>query len=73
MYTNPFSAFANIVKTEGAGALYKGIGIVVFSAAPAQALYFSGMESFKKLAGAESIAISFAAGVNAQLWASFIW
>lgn len=72
-YSNPITAFASIMRTEGAGALYKGIGIVVASAGPAQALYFSGYETCKQFFDKESAIGSFAAGCTAQLWASFVW
>jgi hypothetical protein len=72
-YSNPFTAFTSIIRTEGFATLYKGVGIVVASAAPAQALYFSGYETCKRFVGKESAVGSFAAGCTAQLWASVIW
>ena len=42
LYKGPFQAFSHILRTEGVGSLYRGAGIVVFAAAPSQALYFGG-------------------------------
>ena len=46
-YGGPIDAFMSIVRNEGVLSLYKGIGVVIGAAAPAQALYFAGYESFK--------------------------
>ena len=45
VYDGLLSGFATILKTEGVGALYSGIGAVCAGAAPAQALFFGGMTS----------------------------
>ena len=73
MYSGPITALSSIIRQEGILSLYKGVGIVIASAAPAQALYFLGYESCKVVIGTESIASSFIAGCNAQLFASCIW
>jgi hypothetical protein len=73
MYSGPITALSSIIRQEGIISLYKGVGIVIASAAPAQALYFLGYESCKRVIGTESIASSFIAGCNAQLFASCIW
>lgn len=72
LYRGPISACYHIARNEGLGALYKGVGIVVLAAAPAQALYFLGYETFKAAAG-DSVFSSFGAGMCAQLSASCIW
>jgi hypothetical protein len=65
-------ALVTIIRNEGIFSLYKGIGVVIAPAAPAQALYFAGYESFKSLSGNSAVS-SFGAGCSAQLCASFIW
>ena len=69
-----------ILRAEGVGALYKGIGAVMVGAAPAQALYFVGYEGMKELLqavggeGARKSAMGgFAAGFGAQLVGSVAW
>jgi hypothetical protein len=63
----------SIIRTEGVLSLYKGIGVVVGAAAPAQALYFTGYEAFKALNFNNNIVGSFGAGCFAQFCASVIW
>ena len=76
LYKGPLTALSSIIRYEGVLSLYKGVGIVIASAAPAQALYFLGYESCKSVLGGvneSSLASSFIAGCNAQLFASCIW
>ncbi len=49
LYKGPISAFRHILRTEGFGSLYKGVGVVVCAAAPSQALYFGGYEGVRRL------------------------
>ena len=71
-YRGPFHATASIIRSEGVGALYTGLGAVLSAAAPGQALYFAGYEVFKSVLPASSLS-SFAAGVGAQLCGSVAW
>mmetsp|Transcript_104087 Transcript_104087/g.315941 ORF Transcript_104087/g.315941 Transcript_104087/m.315941 type:complete len:294 (+) Transcript_104087:84-965(+) len=73
-YRGVTHALATIVRSEGIGALYRGLGAVLVGAAPAQGLYFGGYESAKALLGAGQSGVgNFAAGVCAQLCGSICW
>ena len=64
-----------MVATEGPLSLYKGIGIVVVGAAPAQALFFGGM-TFAQTYGTDLVgasAANFGSGFFAQLVGSLAW
>lgn len=69
---NPISLLLHIGSKEGAGALFRGVGVVVAAAAPGQAMYFTGYEFVKKTTQNSPFA-SFASGVAAQLCGSLIW
>jgi hypothetical protein len=71
-YKGPISGLAFIARTEGFRSLYKGIGIVVASAAPGQALYFAGYETIKRVGGSNPFA-DFIGGVTAQMCGSLAW
>ena len=68
-------AATSIVRTEGAGALYKGLGVVVATAAPAQALFFLGLDATNDALKPRlpPAVASFAAGFCAQLCGSMLW
>jgi len=72
VYRGPLHALGSILRTEGAGALYIGVGAVLAAAAPAQALYFWGYETCRTLLPAHPLS-SFAAGFGAQLCGSIAW
>ena len=66
-----------IVRAEGVGALYRGIGAVYVGAAPSTAFYFASMEMSKSALGNDasdpSPLASFATGCAAQLAGSLAW
>jgi len=69
---------AGTAAAEGATAslytgLYKGMGAVVVGAAPAQALYFSGMLMVQDYAEGGGALTNFAAGIGAQMCGSVAW
>ena len=70
-YTGTFDAFRSILRTEGAGGLYKGASAIVW-ATPACSLYFLGYETAKK-AGENTPAVHAGAGFFAQLCGSLLW
>ena len=72
VYDGLLSGFATILKTEGVGALYSGIGAVCAGAAPAQALFFGGMTATKQAMG-DSPQADFVSGLAAQLTGSLAW
>jgi len=72
LYTGPISGMRHMIRNEGALSLYKGVGVVVAVAAPAQAMYFAGYELARSLLG-KSGSSTFIAGVCAQLSASICW
>mmetsp|Transcript_44256 Transcript_44256/g.87116 ORF Transcript_44256/g.87116 Transcript_44256/m.87116 type:complete len:261 (-) Transcript_44256:239-1021(-) len=72
VYRNPFHAARMMLVNEGVASFYVGLGAVLASAAPAQALYFAGLETFKVVLPAHP-ASSFVAGVGAQLCGSVAW
>lgn len=73
-YSGVTSAFWQILKAEGPVALYRGLGGVIFAAAPAQGMFFGGYEAAKAVLGkGQSSAGNFAAGVFAQLCGSLCW
>lgn len=73
-YRGVCHGFAQIVKSEGPTALYRGLGIVLVGAAPAQGLYFAGYETVKSAVGDGSSTLgNFFAGVCAQLCGSLAW
>ena len=47
-YKGLFDGFRHIIKHEGPTAVYKGLGIVLLGAAPAQGLFFYGMTTVQK-------------------------
>eukprot|EP00968_Pinguiococcus_pyrenoidosus_P015421 scaffold1424_cov237-Pinguiococcus_pyrenoidosus.AAC.12 len=80
VYSNPIGALAQILRAEGVGALYKGVGAVVVAAAPAQALFFVGYEGSRdalEWMGGQKARNSawgtFGAGFVAQLVGSIAW
>jgi hypothetical protein len=72
VYKGFFDGFTTILRTEGIGALYSGIGAVCVGAAPAQALFFAGFEATKSVLG-DTETGNFAAGLMAQLTGSLAW
>ena len=66
---------ANLNSKEGVGALYKGVGVVVATAAPAQGLFFLGNDTAREALRPHlpAAAASFAAGCVAQLCGSLCW
>lgn len=78
-YTGTVDAFTSVLRSEGWRALYKGVGIVMFSTIPAHALYFTGYEVIKKnLLPSRSAAdkgpvVHFMAGVGAEVGGAMIW
>jgi hypothetical protein len=53
--------------------VYKGLGVVLLGAAPAQALYFGGMKGTQAIFGEDSATGNFVAGLAAQLTGSLTW
>ena len=72
VYKGFLDGFATILRTEGVGALYSGIGAVCVGAAPAQALFFAGYEGAKSVLG-DTESTAFVAGITAQLTGSLAW
>ncbi|CAJ1328497.1 unnamed protein product [Effrenium voratum] len=71
-YRGVTHALLHILRNEGPFALYRGLGVVVVGAAPAQGLYFGSYEAAKKSLGGGHSG-NFAAGVCAQLAGSVAW
>ena len=71
-YTGPISGISYIIKAEGVGSLYKGIGVVLSAAAPGQAFYFAGYEAVKSIGGTHPLT-NFLGGVAAQIGGSLAW
>lgn len=46
-FNNTWEAFAKISEMEGLSTLWRGLGITLFMAVPANVVYFSGYESFR--------------------------
>lgn len=72
VYRNPFHAGRVMLVSEGVASFYTGLGAVLAAAAPAQALYFVGLEASKAVLP-DNAAASFVAGVGAQLCGSVAW
>ena len=72
VYTSFGHGFVTILRTEGIGALYSGIGAVAVGAAPAQSLFFAGMTGVQYAMG-DSPSANFCAGLGAQLTGSLAW
>eukprot|EP00931_Biecheleriopsis_adriatica_P014087 TRINITY_DN11572_c0_g1_i2.p1 TRINITY_DN11572_c0_g1~~TRINITY_DN11572_c0_g1_i2.p1 ORF type:complete len:254 (+),score=38.99 TRINITY_DN11572_c0_g1_i2:35-796(+) len=73
-YGGVCSGLLQILRAEGPVALYRGLGAVLFGAAPAQGLYFGGYETAKGfLGGGQSGIGNFSAGICAQLCGSLVW
>mmetsp|Transcript_11583 Transcript_11583/g.21980 ORF Transcript_11583/g.21980 Transcript_11583/m.21980 type:complete len:295 (+) Transcript_11583:59-943(+) len=73
-YRGVTHALGTILKTEGPGTFYRGIGAVLVGAAPAQGLYFGGYETAKGfLGGGQSSVGNLVAGTVAQLFGSLAW
>jgi hypothetical protein len=72
VYKGLLDGFTTILRTEGVGALYSGIGAVCVGAAPAQALFFGGYEGCRNVMG-DNPTGNFCAGLCAQLTGSFAW
>jgi len=76
MYRNPFQAAFHMVKHEGVGSFWQGIGAVIGGAPFASALYFGGVEgskTFLRRNGSSSAVIDFTSGVMGQLCGSLAW
>ena len=72
-YRGIWHATSSIARAEGAAGLYKGVGIVVASAAPAQGLYFVGYDAARAALPKDYALSNFAAGCAAQLCGSLFW
>ena len=72
VYNGLLDGFRRTIATEGPLAVYKGLGVVLLGAAPAQALYFGGMKGTQAMLG-DSSSANFAAGLAAQLTGSLTW
>eukprot|EP00944_MAST-04C_sp_MAST-4C-sp1_P003467 g3467.t1 len=73
VYKGLVDGFKHIVRTEGPLAMYKGLGIVLIGAAPAQALFFTGMTTVQKTFSPKSDLANFGAGIAAQMCGSISW
>lgn len=49
LYKGLIDGASKMVRLEGARSLYKGFSIVLLGAAPAQALFFTGMSTVQKV------------------------
>lgn len=72
-YTSIAHAARSVLATEGVATLYKGLGITVAAAAPAQGLYFLGYDLFRAWSPRDDALSNFAAGCFAQLCGSLVW
>ena len=74
-YGGVAQGLTRILSREGVGALYKGVGVVVATAAPAQGLFFLGDDTAREALRPHlpAAAASFAAGCVAQLCGSLCW
>ena len=74
-YGGVAQGLTRILTKEGVGALYKGVGVVVATAAPAQGLFFLGNDKAREALRPHlpAAAASFAAGCVAQLCGSLCW
>ena len=74
-YGGVAQGLTRILTKEGVGALYKGVGVVVATAAPAQGLFFLGNDKAREALRPHlpATAASFAAGCVAQLCGSLCW
>lgn len=72
-YRGLFDGFRHIVRNEGPTAVYKGLGIVLLGAAPAQGLFFYGMTAVQKKFSPKSDAANFGAGIAAQMCGGIAW
>ena len=73
VYKGLVDGFKHIARTEGALATYKGLGIVLIGAAPAQALFFTGMTAVQRTFSPKSDLANFGAGIAAQMCGSVSW
>lgn len=71
-YNSIAHAAESIVRTEGVGTLYKGLGITIMAAAPAQGLYFVGYDIFRAWTPRDDPITNFVAGCFAQLCGSLV-
>ena len=72
VYKGLVDGFRRTIAAEGPLAVYKGLGVVLLGAAPAQALYFGGMKGTQAALG-DSSSANFVAGLAAQLTGSLTW
>jgi hypothetical protein len=73
VYKSLFDGFKHIIRTEGPLATYKGLGVVLIGAAPAQALFFTGMTTVQKTFSPKSDLANFGAGFAAQICGGAAW
>lgn len=73
MYKGLFDGFKHVVRNEGFMALYKGLGVVLMGAAPAQALFFFGMSTVQSTFSPKSDLANFGSGIAAQMCGSAAW
>ena len=69
---SPLRCARQMLAAEGPGSFFQGVGAVCGGAPFASALYFSGIESCKTVAGTGDAAM-FAAGFGGQLCGSLAW
>jgi len=73
VYTGFFDGFAKTYSAQGVRGLYSGIGAVCTGAAPAQAMFFVGMEVAKNIGESDSWVVNFASGMVAQGFGATFW
>lgn len=73
VYKGLTDGFRHIIRTEGPTAVYKGLGIVLLGAAPAQGLFFYGMNTVQQRFSPKSDLANFGAGIAAQMCGGIAW
>ena len=72
-YTSFGHAMRTMVREEGIGAFYKGMGMNMAFTPLARGLFMTGAEASKRVIGDDSALKNFAAGMNAQLLSSIAY
>lgn len=72
-YPSFWSAMQTMVKEEGVGSFYKGVGLNTLFTPAARGLYMFGVEASKSTIGEGTALKDFASGMNAQLLASIAY
>ena len=73
VYKGVLDGFKHVIRTEGPLATYKGLGVVLLGAAPAQALFFTGMTAVQRTFSPKSDLANFGSGIAAQMCGSVAW